>query len=384
MSDDDVSRIRARLDNPIALCAALDLMKGSKRSGSGRIILCPAHGERTASCSVTLAPDATVRVRCFGCGFAGDGLALIAAALGLDPKRDFPRVLEWAADFVGVTLDDPRLQKGRRQMKQTERRAPQPRQPSTFTVTPKLHEMIEPVAHAGRLDDSDIAGDVARYLRDRGRGLVDLATADGWFALGPPDAQQSTMQLWRDVFGDDDTRKTGMVSGNSWQMMQSGARLCIPWRNESGRIETLQRRRLDAGEPKYVFPVGGAPRYPYGMEKVSCSAPTETLWLVEGALDVLSLRILMREIPGSDRGVVLGIPGTSNWRREWGASAKGRQVRLAFDGDKAGDDVCDRIGRDVCDAGAILIRRERPRFGKDWTDSLKELFGTDPNAEVRT
>ena len=52
-----------------------------------------------------LASDGTIAAHCFGCGAGGDVLSLVAAARGLDTRRDFPRVVELAADLAGGSLD---------------------------------------------------------------------------------------------------------------------------------------------------------------------------------------------------------------------------------------------------------------------------------------
>jgi hypothetical protein len=109
---DDVDRIKQALDNPRALCDALGLIPDGGRGRTwfldGRDAIrvpCPWHGERTGSCSVTLA-GGTVRVHCFGCDQSGDALSLIAQVEGLDLRTDFRRVLDVAADLAGVPRPD--------------------------------------------------------------------------------------------------------------------------------------------------------------------------------------------------------------------------------------------------------------------------------------
>ncbi len=95
--------IRRALTDPKRLAERLGLSKGGKlQSGGGVLVRCPAHAENTPSCSVTRGPDGTVRVKCFGCDFAGDALTLIARVHGLDPKREFKTVLLAAAELMGL------------------------------------------------------------------------------------------------------------------------------------------------------------------------------------------------------------------------------------------------------------------------------------------
>ena len=87
-----------RACDPLALCKALGIDKGSIRQPRGRTILCPAHGEKSPSCSVRIAPDDTIAARCFSCGWSADALGLIGKVLGLD----FKGALEWLADYVAI------------------------------------------------------------------------------------------------------------------------------------------------------------------------------------------------------------------------------------------------------------------------------------------
>jgi hypothetical protein len=87
----DAAEIKARWTAPYAVAEALGLLEGSRRQGGGLTVRCPAHGDKTPSCSITRA-GGTLRVRCFGCGLAGDVFALVAAVRGLDVRRDFVQV----------------------------------------------------------------------------------------------------------------------------------------------------------------------------------------------------------------------------------------------------------------------------------------------------
>lgn len=98
----DAQSVKCRLTEPWAVIHALGIAEGAKRQARGALVLCPAHRERSASCSVREGDDGTIAVRCFACGFAGDVFSLIAAVRGLDVGRDFPRIIEEAADIAGM------------------------------------------------------------------------------------------------------------------------------------------------------------------------------------------------------------------------------------------------------------------------------------------
>lgn len=102
-TDPNAIRIRNRLTNPYELCGMLGLLDGHQRQSGGVMIRCPAHAEKTPSCSVTVGPDGTVRARCFGCQWTADALGLVGMARGL---TGFGDVLREAAALAGVELED--------------------------------------------------------------------------------------------------------------------------------------------------------------------------------------------------------------------------------------------------------------------------------------
>lgn len=101
---DYATEIRRTLVNPRAVCDALGLLRGATtQTGHGVTICCPAHGERTPSCSVTIGRDGTLRFRCFGCQATGDVLTLVATVHDLDLRSDFKAVLVEAAQLAGLS-----------------------------------------------------------------------------------------------------------------------------------------------------------------------------------------------------------------------------------------------------------------------------------------
>ncbi len=64
----DVDAVRRALSDPRDVCRRLGLDRGARPQGGGLMILCPAHQERTPSCSITRGPDGTLRA------FAGAGI----------------------------------------------------------------------------------------------------------------------------------------------------------------------------------------------------------------------------------------------------------------------------------------------------------------------
>ena len=140
----DPKAIKAALADPERVLGLLGLLDGAKRQAHGYLILCPWHSERTPSCSVKLASDGTIAAHCFGCGVGGDVLSLVAAARGLDTRRDFARVVELAADLAGGSLDGYRPP--------VRRAVPEPRLPPPVVSVGALWAASKPVT-----DDADLA-----------------------------------------------------------------------------------------------------------------------------------------------------------------------------------------------------------------------------------
>jgi DNA primase len=350
---DDAAELRRALDDPERLCTGLGLAENARRQRSGLLVLCPWHKERGPSCSVRRGPDGTVQVKCFGCGHTGDALSLIAAVLGLDITRNFGAVLTEASRIADLPLGQ---------------RAPQPRLgPAALSPLPDatFADLAALLLQLGRLDDGSLVADVTRYLA--GRRLLDLARADGWAALPPAPVQRAWIAgLLREIFGADVIARSGLVRGD--EFMEPAARLMIPWRDPTGTVATIQRRRLDKRRRAYVIPPGRSPRWPYGAHWLRDAPADVPVALVEGAVDALACREL-----AARRGRVvipLGVPGVGAWMPRWADLARGRLALVAFDADAAGDAVVEEIAADLKVAGAIAVKRWRPRHGKDWADVL--------------
>lgn len=73
---DYADEIKRALTSPAELCHALGFSKDYKpQAGGGIIVLCPAHKEKSPSCSVSIGTEGTIRVHCFGCHFTTDASA---------------------------------------------------------------------------------------------------------------------------------------------------------------------------------------------------------------------------------------------------------------------------------------------------------------------
>lgn len=225
----DAAELRQRLTDPRALCGALGLLDGYKpgrQAGGGLLIRCPAHQEHTPSCSVRRGRDGTVAVSCFGCGFTGDALTLIAAAHGLDPRADFPAILGEAARLAGVTPGAPSVPLA-------------PLAPSAPPAYPDACEVAALWAAAGPVEADDQA---AAYLTGRkiAPSMVDLYDLA---RVLPANAKAPSWARCR---------------GRPWP---ASHRLLLPVVDHMGAVRSLRAWRIDGtddGAPKRTAPAGKA------------------------------------------------------------------------------------------------------------------------------
>ena len=218
------TEIKAALADPERVLGLLGLLDGAKRQAHGYLILCPWHSERTPSCSVKLASDGTIAAHCFGCGVGGDVLSLVAAARGLDTRRDFPRVVELAADLAGGSLDGYRPP--------VRRAVPAPRLPPPVVSVGALWAASKPVT-----DDADLA----RQLL--GRCLDPAIIEDLDLARCLP--QSGTIPKW--------------AQSGSQPWWGSGHRLLFPLWNAEGNLCSVHARLVESDQTeraKGLFPSG--------------------------------------------------------------------------------------------------------------------------------
>jgi DNA primase len=335
----------------------------AQRQGSQIVTKCPAHDENTPSCMVR-EKDGTFVWFCHGCGEGGDAIAFVAAVERLDMHRDFRRVLAACAVIGGDSGLAAEIDAKAASAPRPVPPPPAPVEPETPTISDEdFAAVAAPLLHVGRLDASPIARDVTTYLD--GRGLLEAARADGWAALAPPPFSDETAKMLLQALPGLADR-SGLLRGErmAWPYHQ----LIIPWRDPPGRVYTLQRRRITTGDPKYVFATGREARWPYGVERLASASPATPIVLVEGAIDVLAMRVLQGR---RDLGrTVLGLPGVANWHDEWTALLRGRHVCIAFDRDEAGDREATKLVGRLVGVAAQLVRERPIKGAKDWGDML--------------
>jgi DNA primase len=282
-----------------------------KRAGSNYKGLCPFHGEKTPS--FTVSPTKGF-YHCFGCSAHGTAIGFLMAHDNLE----FPEAVEALAEMMGLTV--PRETSG----------APERKDENDELYT-LLREADQIYRAALRSSDTAIA-----YLKQRG---IDGPTA-GRFGIGyAPNAWDTVLR----VLGTSDARIAALVQAGLVVTNDSGRRydrfrdrIMFPIRNSPrGQVIGFGGRVLDSGEPKYLnspeTPIFRKGHELYGLfeARQSPGRPKEMI-VVEGYLDVASL-----VQHGIENAVAtLGTATTTeNLRR---LTRLTDRILFCFDGDRAG------------------------------------------------
>ncbi len=290
-----------------------------KKSGANLMGLCPFHGEKTPSFSVSPAKQFYY---CFGCGASGDAIRFLTEHTG----ASFRDAVTELAQQVGLTVpDDARSDDEREQAARARARQA------------SLTEVLERAAQHYRQQLKASARAVA-YLKSRGltgeiAARFGLGYApDGWHALASCFAHYDDPQLV----------EAGLVIEPEAQEGQERRRydrfrdrVMFPIRSVGGQTIGFGARVLDGGEPKYLnspeTPVFVKGQELYGLyeSRAGIRARGHAL-VVEGYMDVVALAQM-----GIDNAVAtLGTACTQDHVRKLLRFTDA--VVFSFDGDAAG------------------------------------------------
>jgi len=282
-----------------------------KRAGSNYKGLCPFHGEKTPS--FTVSPSKGF-YHCFGCGVHGTAITFLMTYDNLE----FPAAVEALAEMMG--LEVPRESSGPAEPKE-----------EYEELYELLREADQIYRAALRTSDTAIA-----YLKKRG---LDGRTA-GRFGVGfAPDAWDTVLR----ALGTSEERiarlmQAGLVvandSGRRYDRFRN--RIMFPIRNSPrGQIIGFGGRVLDSSEPKYLnspeTPVFRKGHELYGLYEArqNPGKPKEII-VVEGYLDAASLVQHGIEYAVATLGTATT---TENLRR---LTRLTNRIVFCFDGDRAG------------------------------------------------
>ncbi len=329
-----------------------------KKGGANFMGLCPFHGEKSPSFSVSPTKQF---YHCFGCGANGNAIGFLMEHAGMS----FIEAVKDLAQQTGMQVpeDDASPQDRERAAQQRQKQA-------------TLNDVLEKAAHAYAKHLKASPRAVA-YLK--GRGLSgEIART---FGLGyAPEGWRSLASVFPD-YADPLLVESGMVITHEDEKGQDGEakrydrfrdRIMFPIRNVKGEYIGFGGRVLDKGEPKYLnspeTPVFSKGRELYGLFEARTAIRVAGYALVtEGYMDVVALA----QLGFANAVATLGTACTPDHVQKLFRFTDA--VVFSFDGDAAGR----RAARKALDAALPLATDTR---------SVKFLFlpaEHDPDSFIR-
>ncbi len=329
-----------------------------KKGGANLMGLCPFHGEKSPSFSVSPTKQF---YHCFGCGANGNAIGFLMEHAGMS----FIEAVKDLAQQAGLQVpeDDASPQDRERAALQRQKQ-----------VT--LNDVLEKAAHA-YMKQLKASPRAVAYLK--GRGLSgEIAKT---FGLGyAPEGWRSLASVFPD-YSDVLLVESGMVIVHEDEKGQDGEakrydrfrdRIMFPIRNVKGEYIGFGGRVLDKGEPKYLnspeTPVFSKGRELYGLFEARTAIRVAGYALVtEGYMDVVALA----QLGFANAVATLGTACTADHVQKLFRFTD--SVVFSFDGDGAGR----RAARKALDAALPLATDTR---------SVKFLFlpaEHDPDSFIR-
>lgn len=248
-----------------------------RKAGSNHLGLCPFHGEKTPSFTVSASKQF---YHCFGCGANGDAIRFLTEQQGMS----FIEAVQNLAQQVGLVVpEDDRSPKDR------ERAAELKKRQAT------LSDVLEKASDHYRKQLKNSPRAVA-YLK--GRGLTGEIAAR--FALGyAPEGWRGLASVFPS-YDDPLLEESGMVivqgedEADKKRYDRFRDRIMFPIRSVQGEVIGFGGRVLDKGEPKYLnspeTPVFVKGRELYGLHEARTAVRQRGFVLVvEGYMDVVAL-----------------------------------------------------------------------------------------------
>jgi hypothetical protein len=331
--------VRNVLTDARALCEQLGLTNGAKKQRTGLLICCPAHGEKNPSCSVTLAPSGTIRVKCFSCDWSGDALTLVAKVHDLDLKIQFREVLITAAGLAGRSDLADALQNNEAYEPKPAPVRPAPAEPEY----PNRHELtaLWAAAHSVTTDAETVAHLTFRTIDVAAVAQFDLARVLPPLALLP---------------------RWASYHGEPWT--QTGHRLLLPVYDVDGVFRSVRAWRIIDGETPKRLPPGGhkaaelvlanahALAWLRHSDALPYTAPPFSLMIVEGEPD-----FLVRATLNNDEAIVGLMSGS--WHQGFADKLPhGSEILLRTHLDRAGDKYAADVTHSVRNCGVQVHRIE--------------------------
>ena len=346
LTPESIERVRLAADMVEVVSGHTEL----RRRGTRYLGLCPFHDERTPSFSV----DPVEKLYyCFGCQAGGNIFTFLEEKEGLD----FRDAVEQLADRYGVELE---FDAGGRDDERRRNRE-------------RLLELLAKTAtfYGRYLWDSGEAAGARAYLEQRGLAREVLEE----FGVGyAPSAWDRVLMSARQAgFSEQELQAAGLgQKGRQGRIYDRfRARIMFPLRDGRGRVLGFGARATrESQQPKYVNspegPVYRKGRQLFGLDLARTHiAKAGSVLVVEGYTDVLALH------QAGFRNSVAAM-GTALTEDQLGELARlAREVVLAFDADRSGQEAMLRAQRAAAGRGVVLKVVRLPD-DKDPCDLLME------------
>ena len=306
--------VAAEIKNKLSVVEVIGETVQLKKAGTTYKGLCPFHGEKTPSFTVTPGRESW---KCFGCGEGGDVFSFVM-------KRDsltFPEALKILAAKAGIELDE-------RTTREDARRA-------------RLRDVLESAIafYHAVLTGSTVGQPALDYLRGRGFTDETIARAQLGYAPGGWDTMTRQLAAKRQIRAED------LVEVGLAQPRQSGRggvydrfreRVIFPIRDMNGAAVGLGGRILAGDGPKYLnspaTPLFDKSRTLYLIDRAKGPIRKgDQAVIVEGYTDALMAHQAGFENVVASLGTAL-TPGQVALLTRYG-----KKIALAYDVDPAGE-----------------------------------------------
>jgi hypothetical protein len=241
-------------------------LRGVKRGGWYRLSQCPKCHRTSAREAIAIEASSGRwlhhgRERNAGGECSGDLFSLVAACEGLDPRRDFSRIVQRAAEIAGIAEIGPDAE---------------------ARITERLRERkLEEAREFARRQAA--ARDAAQY----------------WDALSPR-SDVGEVYLVRRGLDPIELIRAGACRFNS------AGDVCVAIRAISGRVTTVATRLVDPGERPKVMVCRGTSTAGTMIDAIESVSHDRDVVLVEGVMDALTARLAW------PRATILGANGAGN------------------------------------------------------------------------
>ena len=278
-----------------------------KKAGQNFLGLCPFHGEKSPS--FTVSPSKQF-FHCFGCGAHGTAIGFLMENRGLG----FVDAVRELAQQAGMKV--PEESAGAAQ------------------ATSRVKALTELMQRAADFYRQRLKGSEPAILYLKGRGLTGASAAR--FALGFSPDEWTALAAAFETYGDPQLVEAGLVIENEGKRYDRfRGRVMFPIRNRRGSVIGFGARSLDGSEPKYLnspeTPLFHKGRELYGLfEAQEAIRRKRRVIVCEGYLDVIQLA----QAGFEESVAALGTAVTSHHVGE--LLRLSEHVIFAFDGDAAG------------------------------------------------